>query len=155
MEELAEANRKNEQSLLGTPPPNFRVFRARRDEIVSYIVIPETTDQQLKRLLWLFRQKVRSGKFNDIGITQPTSKQWGADGYKSGMLLVFRGDKCVNEPYVNLTCGYGEHDAAGYQWGINADPHKDSGDIRNKDGNSAIVFDYGDNWKPTAVSSKY
>jgi hypothetical protein len=118
---------------------------------VSYVVAPETTDQQLKRLLWLFREKVRSGNFKDIGITQPTAKQWDVYGYKSGMLVVFRGDKCANEQYDPGACGYGEHDAAGYQWGINADPDKDSGDIRNKDGNSAVVFDYRDNWKPSGA----
>jgi hypothetical protein len=158
MQELAEASRQKEQSLLHTTPPKFRVFRARRNEIVSYVVAPETTDQQLKRLLWLFRGKVRSGNFKDIGITQPTAKQWDVYGYKSGMLVVFRGDKCANEPYVSLkgaeaghlgACGYGEHDAAGYQWGINADPDKDSGDIRTKDSNLAVVFDYRDNWKPS------
>jgi len=43
------------------------------------------------------------------------------------------------------------HDAAGYQWGIDGDPEKDSGDIRNQNGNSVVVFDYRDNWKPSGA----
>jgi hypothetical protein len=161
MHALADVSRKKEQTLLQTNPPKFYIFRARRNEIVSYVVAAGTTEQQLKRLLWLFREKARSGKFKEIGITQPTAKQWGVDGYNSGMLVVYRGEKCADEPYVSLkqaeagrlgACGYGEHDAAEYQWGINADPNKDSGDIRNKDGNSSIVFDYRDNWKPSAAA---
>jgi hypothetical protein len=154
---ISGANQPKEMVVPDIPPPKFRIFRARRDEIISYIVAPETTDEQLKRLLWLFREKVRGGRFKEIGIAQPTAKQWDVYGYKSGMLVVYRGDRCASEPYVSLKeaeaghlgpCGYGDHDDAGYQWGINADPDKDSGDIKDKNGKTVIVFDYKDNWRP-------
>ena len=99
------------------------------------MVPTNTTDEELKNLLWFFRGKVRPGQFRDIGITGPTSKQWGEYGYKSGMLAIYRGTRCAGEEYVSLQaaahgnlgpCGYGEHDDADYQWGINADPEKDS-----------------------------
>ena len=81
-------------------------------------------------------------------MTQPTAKQWGNKGYLSGMLTIYRGEKCANELYVdaNGPCGYGEHDDAVYQWGIEADPNKDSGSILVK-GDEIAVFDYKDGWQ--------
>ena len=109
-----------------------------------------TTDEQLKSLLWFFREKVRSNKFKDIGLTKTTAKQWGNAGYLSGMLSVYRGEKCANELYIdtNGPCGYGEHDDALYQWGIEGDPNKDSGSIKVQ-GDDIVVFDYEDNWHPS------
>jgi len=46
-------------------------------------------------------------------------------------------------------CGYGEHDDASYQWGIDGDSKKDSGNIRQKGGNIVVTFDYRDDWKPS------
>jgi hypothetical protein len=130
------------------PPPKFHIHRFKVDEPTAIVVPVNTTDEQLKSLLWLFRDKVRSHRFNDIGLTQPTAKQWGNKGYKSGMLVVYRGEKCANEGYVNKIgpCGYGDHDDAAYQWGIEADPDKDSASIRVKGENTA-VFDYKDGWQ--------
>jgi hypothetical protein len=141
--------------LTSVPPPKFRVFKFKTDEPTTYVVPVSTTDKQLKSLLWLFRQKVRTGQFREIGITQPTAKQWGQLGYTSGILVVFRGEKCANENYIsdaqiakgNLgPCGYGEHDDAYYQWGVDADPNKDDAGIRDKNGNFISVFSYKDNW---------
>jgi len=140
----------------GVPAPKFRLFRAKTDEQTTYIVPVNTTDDQLKSLLWLFRQKVRAGEFKEIGISQPTSKQWGKYGYRSGMLVVYRGEKCAHEGYISLAqpekgnlgpCGYGEHDDAYYQWGIQADANKDEAGIRTKNGNTEVVFDFKDNWQ--------
>ena len=145
-----------ETTVARIPPPKFRVFRSKPDEDTTYIVAVDTTDEQLKSLLWFFREKVRTSKFREIGITQPTAKQWGEYGYKSGMLAVYRGNKCVNEGYVVVEtgklgpCGWGEHDAAYYQWGINADPNKDDAAIRDSNGNLVPVFDYKDNWQPSS-----
>jgi hypothetical protein len=142
-------------------PPRFRVYKSKTDAPTSYVVAETTTDEQLRNLLWFFREKVRSGDFKSIGITKPTAKQWGEFGYKSGILSVYRGDKCASEPYLsdaqiesgNLgPCGYGEHDDATYQWGISADSEKDTGDIRHRDGSDVRVFDYRDNWKPTRLA---
>lgn len=159
-QKASEAN-VQAQPPLNVPVPKFRVYRSRRDEMISYTVPVETSDDQLKSLLWFFREKVRTGSFKEIMITQPTAKQWGVDGYNSGMLLVFRGTKCASEPYFSLDaaekgnlgpCGYGEHDDALYQWGIDADKDKDSGEIRDRNGNTVVVFDYKDNWRPPTGS---
>jgi len=70
------------------------------------------------------------------------------------MLLVYRGDKCANETYIsddelakgNLgPCGYGEHEDAYYQWGLDADPKKDAAAL-TMNGSPIQVFDYKDNW---------
>ena len=107
-----------------------------------------TTDEQLKSLLWFFRDKMRSQKYRDIGLTHGTAKQWGNVRYLSGMISVYRGEKCANEPFVETTgpCGYGEHDDAYYQWGIDADQNKDAASIITK-GNDVMVFDYHDGWQ--------
>jgi hypothetical protein len=140
-----------------TPPPKFRLFKFKADVPTSYVVPVNTTDEELKSLLWLFRQSVRTDNFKRIGITQPTSKQFGQLGYTSGMLVIFRGEKCANEDYISDAdidrgrlgpCGYGEHDDAYYQWGIDADRNKDDAGIRDENGNSIPVFDYEDNWHP-------
>ena len=137
------------------PPPKFRVYKFKTDEGVSVVVPVGTTDEQLKNLLWLFRNKVRSQKYKDIGLTHGTAKQWGNVGYLSGMISVYRGEKCANEPFVETTgpCGYGEHDDAYYQWGIDGDQNKDAGSIITN-GNDVKVFDYRDGWQvPTEVSA--
>lgn len=133
--------------------PKFRVFKFKTDVPTAYVVPVETTDEQIKTLLWYFRKNVRAGDFKKIGLTQPTALQWGQRGYKSGMLSVYRGAKCANEGYIsdaqvesgNLgLCGYGDHDDAYYQWGI-PNPTKDrngffdEGMIR-KDGQETLVF---------------
>ena len=125
-------------------PPAYRVYKSKTDTGTAYIVGVSTTDEQLKNLLWFFREKVRAGAFGDIGLTKPTSKNWGQNNYKAGMLLVYRGEKCANEEFVsdarlekgNLgPCGDGEHDDAYYQWGFpptNKDGFFDEGAIRAK-----------------------
>jgi len=139
------------------PPPKFRVYRAKTDEAVSYVVPVQTTDEELKSLLWFFRRKVRTGQFKELGITRPTSKQWGEDSYLSGSLIVYRGAKCASEEYISDQelnqgylgpCGYGDHSDAGYQWGLSGDSQEDSADIRTKDGEFMVVFNYKDNWQP-------
>lgn len=140
------------------PPPKFRLYKFKLNQPLAYIVPVNTTDEQLKSLLWLFREKIREGGFSKIGISQPLSKQWGQYGYQSGMLLVYRGDKCANETYIsdedlakgNLgPCGYGEHDDAYYQWGLDADPKKDAAALV-MNGSPIQVFDYKDNWRASS-----
>jgi len=125
------------------PAPKFRVFKAKTDEPTTIVVAVNTSDDQLKSLLWLFREKVRSHQFKDLGLT---SKAW--DGVNSGMLVVYRGEKCANEEYSDSSpCGNGEHDDAYYQWGLEGDPNKDAACIRHKDAGDAFVFDYKDGWQ--------
>jgi hypothetical protein len=45
--------------------------------------------------------------------------------------------------------GYGEHDNALYQWGIEGDPNKDSGSIKVQ-GEDIVVFNYEDYWHPSS-----
>jgi len=130
------------------PPPQFRIYKFKTDEGVSVVVPVSTTDEQLKSLLWFFRDKVRSQKYRDIGLVRGTAKQWGNVGYWSGVISVYRGERCANEPFVDTVgpCGYGEHDDASYQWGIDRDQNKDAGSIVIK-GNDMVVFDYHDGWQ--------
>ncbi|WP_162601400.1 zinc ribbon domain-containing protein [Occallatibacter savannae] len=138
------------------PSPKFKIYKFMTDEGISVVVPVKTTDEQLKSLLWFFRDKVRSHRFKDIGLTHGTSKQWGNIGYLSGMISVYRGEKCANEPFADNigSCGYGEHDEAYYQWGIDGDQNKDAGSIVVK-GNDVQVFDYKDGWQvaPEAAAS--
>ena len=146
------------------PPPKFRLYKFSTDVPTSYVVSVDTTDEQLRSLLWFFRQKVRTGAFKDIGITQPTTIQFGQFGYAWGRLVVFRGEKCANEYYIsdgemafgrNVDfCGYGEHHDAAYHWGVEGDPLKDSGTIRAKNGGLVEVFSYKDNWRPPSKAVK-
>ena len=131
------------------------MFKSGTDQQTAYVVPENTSDAQLKSLLWFFRSKVRAGDFKGIGITQPTTKQWGQYGYTSGMLVVYRGAKCASEGYVSDAeldksklgpCGYGDHAAAYYQWGLDADPYKDAAATMAKSGDYIPVFDYEDNW---------
>ena len=130
------------------PPPKFRIYKYKTDEGISVVVPVNTTDEQLKSLLWLFRDKVRSHEFKDIGLTHGTAKQWGNVGFLSGMISIYRGEKCANELFIDTDgpCGYGEHDDASYQWGIDGDQNKDAGSIVAK-GNEVAVFDYHDGWQ--------
>jgi hypothetical protein len=139
-----------------SPPPPFRVYGSKRDQGTSVVVSPTTTDEQLKSLLWLFREKVRAHRFKDIGITQPTSRQFGKTAYLSGMIEVYRGDKCANEIFTDFAgtpapCGPDEHDSAWYQWGLLVDgvfdTDADSAFVISADGKTVPVFDYKDHWQ--------
>jgi hypothetical protein len=157
-QQAATPQQKNQTSFSRptVPPPHFRVYRSKLDEFTSVVVPPDTTDEQLRSLLWLFREKVRSHQFKDIGITQPTSTHWGNKGYMSGGILVYRGGKCANEDFTDSPvpgpCGTGDHDAAYYQWGLLVDGvfdwNADCGSITSAHGKTIIIFDYRDHWQP-------
>ncbi len=136
----------------GAPTPSFHLYRMKVGQgLVSVVVPPKTTDDELKKLLWHFREKVRTGKFKDIGITRPTNtNRLGRLDYGAGMIIVYRGEKCAIEPFLDSLgpCGYGEHDAGSYQWGVHGDPNKDDGVIKSKQGDLIPVFDYTDDWRP-------
>lgn len=130
------------------PPPKFHLFRFKTDQPVTYVVPIDTSDQQLKSLLWLFRKSVRSGDFKKIGITRPMVRQYGQLSYTSGMLVVYRGRKCASEIYVDNVgpCGPGPHESASYQWGLLGDDNRS--DFFNDAGNigGQEVFSYKDGW---------
>jgi hypothetical protein len=127
-----------------TKLPSYYVYKMKMGEgIISVVVPPQTTDEQLKRLVWYFREKIRAGRFSEIGITKPTNtNRAGKLDYGGGIIAVYRGARCANEQFIdaNGPCGYGEHDSAMYQWGIEGDPQKDSGGITTKQGDFVALF---------------
>ncbi len=149
----AAAKSKQSANPPRVPPPRYRLFKFETDNEATYVVPGNTNDEELKSLLWLFREKVRAGKFKDIGITKPTAKHWGGLDYKSGMLVIYRGEKCANEGWISLKaaesgklpCGRGDHDDAYYQWGI-PNPTKDRNGFFDeggiaKNGDIIVVFE--------------
>ena len=123
--------------------PRFSFYRMKTGEgIVSLVVPPSTTDRQLETLPRFIRDKVQQGRFADLGIRHPTDKRFGKLGYGAGIIGVYRGAKCANEQFIDTLgpCGYGEHDAAGYQWGVDGNPKKDGAWIRSKNGDLRKVF---------------
>jgi hypothetical protein len=123
------------------------------NEGTSVVVSPNTSDEQLKSLLWLFREKVRSHRFGDIGIAEPTSERWGKKGYLAGTISVYRGEKCAGENFSDTEgapCGQGGHDAAVYEWGASNgefNPDFDDAALESPDGNPTVVFTYRDQWQ--------
>jgi hypothetical protein len=130
------------------PPPKFTVFKQSTDEGTSVVVPVTATDAQLESLLWLFRERIRGHRYAEVGLTQPTAKRWGKLGYLGGAISFYRGKKCAGEGFTDAVspCGYGEHDDAFYQWGIDGDPNKDAAEIK-KGGTSVRIFDYKDGWQ--------
>src|ERR1700677_5160472 len=52
-----------------TPPQKFKINKFKNDGIspTSVVVPTSTTDEQLKSLIWFFREKVRSHDFKSLG----------------------------------------------------------------------------------------
>lgn len=127
-----------------TTLPSFRLYRMTKEEgVFSVVVPPNTTDEQLKRLIWYFREKVGTGQFKAIGIAKPTNlNSSGNLAYGAGIIAVYRGEKCANELFLDRVgpCGYGDHDSASYEWGVDGHPGKDSGLIRANNGDLQKVF---------------
>ena len=141
------------------PPPDFRVRRLKLDEGISVVVSPNTTDEQLRSLLWLFREKIRSHRFKDIGIMQPTWTHFEKAGYLSGEISIYRGEKCADEYFMDYQgpCrGPDPHEAAVYHWGLLVDgvftPDADSGGVYTAKGQHfAEIFNYKDKWEPPSA----
>jgi hypothetical protein len=77
------------------PPPPFRIYRQDLGFPIAVQVAKETSDEQLRSLLWLFREKVRKRRFGELGLKKPTSAKSSSGSYdfNSGMIEVFRGEK--------------------------------------------------------------
>jgi hypothetical protein len=139
-----------------SPAPQFTIYRAKANMPVSVLVPVASTDDELKELLWFFRNKVKMKEFKELGIEKAAQTQWGNDRYLSGLLAVYRGSKCAAEEFTagNGPCGKGDHDDAYYQWGLEGDPNKDVGSIR-ANGSFVTVFDFHDGWKlPSEVQAE-
>jgi hypothetical protein len=130
-------------SSAGQSHPRFQFFKMKKGEgLVSLVVPASTTDKELTSLLRFIQSKVQSGRFAELGITQPTDKRYGKFGYGAGIISIYRGTKCANEQFIDDLgpCGYGEHEAASYQWGVNGDPRKDEALIREQTGDLQKAF---------------
>jgi hypothetical protein len=123
--------------------PNFKFFKMKvGGGLVSLVVPPDTSEKELIRLVKFIRSKVQHGKFSELGIQHATSKRHGKLGYDAGIIIIYRGNKCADEQFIDALgpCGYGEHDAASYQWGVNGDPKKDEGVLRQSNGDLRKLF---------------
>ena len=122
--------------------PHFTFYKMKTGEgLVSLVVAPSTTDKQLEALIHFIKDKVQQGRFADLGIKHPTDRRFGQLGYGAGIISVYRGPRCANEQFIDALgpCGYGEHDAASYQWGIGGNSTH-SGTIRTKNGDLRELF---------------
>lgn len=130
------------------PPPQYHVFKQKIDEGVSYVVPVDTRGEQLVSLLWLFRKNIRSLQFASLGIKGPTSRNFGKDNYNSGILTVYRGSRCANEPFVETggPCGKGDHSVAVYVWNFNGNSANETGTLRSANGEEKNIFDQNDSW---------
>jgi hypothetical protein len=129
-------------------PAKFRIYRQELGFPVVAVVARDASDDQVKSLLWLFREKVRERRFAELGLKKPTSAKSSSDSYdfNSGMIEVFRGEKYANEPFSKK--GPTKHPAdAAYQWGIDRDPDKDDTVLNGANGSAIKVFDASDNWQ--------
>lgn len=132
------------------PRPRYHIYRqVPKSGLISVVVTRATTDEQLKSLLWFFREKVRAHELRELGMTKRLES--------GGIIIVYRGEKCANEEFIDQLgpCGYGDHNDAHYQWGIHGDANQDAAYLRNKNGQETLVFDSSDNWQlPPAEQSK-
>ena len=135
-----------------TPFPKFIIYKQGSAYPISVVVEEHTTDEQVRSLLWFFRRKVRSHDFKSIGLTRPTSVNFGKENWNSGMIVIFRGTICAgeNDAIQGLgPCGKGDHSAGTYQWGIDGRFDKDAGTVGPvSNENGTLVFDYTDGWFP-------
>ena len=132
------------------PHPKYHIYRqVPKSGLISVVVARATTDEQLKSLLWFFREKVRAHELKELGMTERLEN--------GGIIIVYRDEKCANEEFIDQLgpCGYGDHNDAHYQWGIHGDPSQDAAYLRNKNRQETAVFDSSDNWQlPPAEKSR-
>jgi hypothetical protein len=129
--------------------PDFKVFLQKID-MPTILVVPETTtDDQLKNLLWFLRIKVREGKFKELGL-HPTITFFDTPSYASGVINIYRGDRCAKEMYTTEgadPCGASIHKSASYHWGDGGDPRADGGDIDPAGGPDNLLFTADDGFQ--------
>jgi hypothetical protein len=129
--------------------PSFKVFLQKID-LPTILVVPEaTTDDQLKSLLWFLRIQVRDGNFKALGL-HPTATVFDKPSYTSGVLNIYRGDRCAREMYITTgpdPCGPSIHKSASYHWGDGGDPRSDGGDIDPAGGPDTLLFTADDGFQ--------
>jgi hypothetical protein len=126
------------------PPPKFRVFRQEAGRPVSVVVAHTASDEDLRSLLWLFREKVRERRFSELGLKKEAGPA--STGFSAGMIDVFRDVKYANEPFTRKEGEATRADAI-YGWGLDRVSDHDQAFVKGADGSSVKVFDYSDNWQ--------
>lgn len=122
------------------PPPHFHIFKEHTSLGVAFVVPVKSTDEELKSLLWLFRDKVHSGKFTDLGLR---SGEWSE--LNGGLFHVYRGPRCANEMYeLDAPCGNEAHAAAYFQWGLRQESRRDAGYLQKENGSEELIFGHVD-----------
>ena len=136
--------------------PDFKVFLQKID-MPAIVVVPEnTTDDQLKNLLWFLRIKVREGKFKELGL-HPTTTLFDMPGYSSGVINIYRGARCAKEMYTTDgpdPCGASIHKSASYHWGDGGDPRADGGDIDASGVPDTLLFTADDGFQTDEEAAK-
>jgi hypothetical protein len=136
-------------ALAQTHPP-FKLFLQKID-MPTILVVPETaSDDQLKSLLWYLRTKIRASAFKDLSF-KPTATLYGIPGYLSGVVDIYRGQRCATEQYTPTgrpdPCGPSIHKSASYHWGDGNDPTADGASLLSPTGTVTPVFDSTDLWQ--------
>jgi hypothetical protein len=137
--------------------PAFKVFMQKIDKPVVIVVAEDTTDEQMKNLLWFFRTQIRQEKYKELGL-QPTETVFDKPTYSAGRIDVYRGAKCAKEVYITSgpdPCGSTvSHRSVNYHWGDSGDRHSDGGDIITQDGKDILVFNSNDGWQTEEEAQK-
>jgi hypothetical protein len=136
--------------------PAFKVYLQKIDIPTVIVVAENTTDDQLKNLLWYLRAEIRQDKFKELGM-KPTRVLFDEPGYSSGTISIYRGTKCANEMYTTGgpdPCGSSIHKSAAYHWGDGGNRHADGASIITQDGKEVMVFDAEDGWQTDEESQK-
>ena len=154
---MSPTARAEAAKLAATHPP-FKLF-AQKPDLPTILVVPEdTTDDQLRNLLWYLREEVQSARFKQLGLN-PTASTYGGPSYLSGNLTIYRTPKCAQEMYLATTgkpgpCGdTTSHNAAAYHWGDDGNPAHDEADLFDVSRKSAIVFDSSDHFQTEAEAA--
>lgn len=142
-----------EKAQLAAAHPPSKLFLQKIDMPTVVVVAETTPNEQMKALLWYLRTKIRTNAFKDLGL-KPTDTFYGAPGYTSGIVDIYRGSKCASEKYTPQghpdPCGPSIHKSASYHWGDGNDPHADGAYLVAETGAVTPVFESTDHWQTEA-----
>jgi hypothetical protein len=132
-------------SVSNMKPPKFRLLQRKPDEVLAAVVDPNTTDDQIKALLWYLHENIQAQHFKQLGI-HPTSKKTGTPSYDAGFIDVYRNIQCARENWLNAgpDCGYGEHQVGEYGWGGDGGPKADFAVLIETNGARSSVFQFNE-----------
>ena len=139
--------------------PTFKLFAQKPDLPTILVVAEDTSDDQLRNLLWYLREEVQSAHFKQLNLN-PTASTYGGPSYLSGNLTIYRTPKCAQEMYLATTgkpgpCGdTTSHNAAAYHWGDDGNPAHDEADLFDATRKVATVFEATDGFQTDAVATE-